>query len=395
MLNDVPDGWKVCRLADVAQINIGGTPSRSNDAFWDKTGNGEAWVSIADLRQPIVTTTKETITSLGVEKSNVKYVPAGTILMSFKLTVGRVAIAGRDLYTNEAIAAFGLREEVERDYLYQYLPTFVGMVETEQAVKGKTLNKKTLAEIPVVLPPPNEQHRIAEILSSVDASIQATQALIEQAERVKRGLMEQLLTGGLGSEAIERGEVPAGWEICQLADKSKFTNGKAHEKDIDENGEFIVVNSKFISSEGSVAKKTNSAMCLAAKNDILMVMSDVPKGKAIAKCFYVDKGHLYTVNQRICRLTAQEIEPLFLFYVLNRNRYFLAFDDGVKQTNLRKNEVLECPIGVPPVDYQRKVIEILEAFTAKMDLDYKQLNRLKIIKRGLMDDLLTGKVRTV
>jgi type I restriction enzyme S subunit len=136
-------------------------------------------------------------------------------------------------------------------------------------------------------------------------------------------------------------------------------------------------------------------MCLAAKNDILMVMSDVPKGKAIAKCFYVDKGDFYTVNQRICRLTAQEIEPLFLFYVLNRNRYFLAFDDGVKQTNLRKNEVLECPVGVPPVDYQRKVIEILEAFTAKIDLDYKQLNRLKIIKRGLMDDLLTGKVRTV
>ena len=65
-------------------------------------------------------------------------------------------------------------------------------------------------------PPLNEQHRIAEILSSVDASIQATQAVIEQAERVKRGLMEELLTGGLGSEAIERGEVPEGWDSDEL-----------------------------------------------------------------------------------------------------------------------------------------------------------------------------------
>lgn len=290
------------------------------------------------------------------------------------------------------------KQGLESDYLFAVVQSepFLAFAENDAAgTKMPRTSWKRLETIELPIPPLNEQNRIAEILSSVDTSIQATQAVIEQAERVKRGLMEELLTGGLGSEAIERGEVPEGWELCQLADKSIFTNGKAHEKDIDENGEFIVVNSKFISSEGSVAKRTNSAMCLAAKNDILMVMSDVPKGKAIAKCFYVDKGDSYTVNQRICRLTAQEIEPLFLFYVLNRNRYFLAFDDGVKQTNLRKNEVLECPVGVPPVDYQRKVIEILEAFTTKIDLDYKQLNRLKIIKRGLMDDLLTGKVRTV
>ena len=139
--------------------------------------------------------------------------------MSFKLTIGRVAVAGTELFTNEAIAAFDLDNEmVMRDFIYQYLPTFVGMVEAEQAVKGKTLNKKALAEVPVILPPLKEQERIAEILGSVDASIQAAQAVIAQAECVKRGLIEELLTGGLGSEAIERGEVPEGWERSLLSE---------------------------------------------------------------------------------------------------------------------------------------------------------------------------------
>lgn len=383
MLSEVPEGWQkkqvedVCEILDKFRVPLNSQERSSRKGtipYWGANGIVD-YVDEAIFDEPLLLMPED-----GGAFSESSFKP-----ICFKID--------EPVWVNNHAHVLRVTQ-ANREYVYQW---FVNRDITDFVVGGTRtkLNQKALRSLPVLLPPINEQHRIAEILTSVDASIQATQAVIEQAVRVKLGLMEELLTGGLGSVAIEHGEVPTGWELCRLADKAKFTNGKAHEKDIDEDGNYIVVNSKFISSEGSVAKKTNSAKCPAEKNDILMVMSDVPKGKAIAKCFYVDRDDCYTVNQRICRLSAQEIEPLFLFYVLNRNRYFLAFDDGVKQTNLRKAEVLECPIAVPPVEYQHRVIKILETFTAKISLDYKQLNRLKTVKRGLMDDLLTGKVGTV
>jgi type I restriction enzyme S subunit len=75
-----------------------------------------------------------------------------------------------------------------------------------------------------------------------------------------------------------------------------------------------------------------------------MVLSDVPNGRTIAKCFLVDKSNLYTVNQRVCKISSNNTVSVLLFYILNRNKYFLDFDDGVKQTNLKKDDVLNCPL---------------------------------------------------
>src|SRR5699024_273460 len=100
-----------------------------------------------------------------------------------------------------------------------------------------------------------------------------------------------------------------------------------------------------ISTEGEEKKFSNAANLLANKDDILMVLSDVPNGRAVAKCFYVYKDNTYTVNQRICKLTAKKYTvSILLFYILDRNTYFLAFDDGIKQTNLKKDDVLNCPV---------------------------------------------------
>src|SRR5207237_2266682 len=99
------------------------------------------------------------------------------------------------------------------------------------------------------------------------------------------------------------------------------------------------------------------ACCMAEFGDVLMVLSDVPNGKAIAKCYYVETDNLYTVNQRICRIKPTEINGKFLFNVLDRNPFFLAFDDGVKQTNLRKEDVLNCPIYFPSLPEEQKKID--------------------------------------
>jgi type I restriction enzyme S subunit len=199
------------------------------------------------------------------------------------------------------------------------------------------------------------------------------------------------------ADAYKNGEensIPNDWEIRLLRKLVNFTNGKAHEKSIDESGDYIVVNSKFISTEGEVKKFTNENNCPAKQNNILMVMSDVPNGKAIAKCYLVEEDNLYTVNQRICALQAIDVDSKFLFYALDRNKYYLQFDDGVKQTNLRKDDVLNCPLPLPPtIKEQQAIAEALsdvDALIAELDALIKKKQQ---VKKGTMQQLLTGEKR--
>lgn len=187
--------------------------------------------------------------------------------------------------------------------------------------------------------------------------------------------------------------VPKGWLLNTLGDVVEFINGKAHENTINSSGCFIVVNSKFISSDGCVVKKSDTPLCLAQTHDVLMVMSDVPNGKAIAKCFYVDSDKLYTVNQRVGILRATKIDPLFLYYVVNRNGYYLQFDDGLKQTNLRKDEVLNFPIKLPSLLEQRKIAKILSTWDKTITTTERLLINRQQQKKALMQRLLTGKQR--
>lgn len=155
------------------------------------------------------------------------------------------------------------------------------------------------------------------------------------------------------------------WEVKELGEVCQFFNGQAHEKCIDENGKYKLINSKFVSSEGELFKKTDKALSPLYKNDITMVMSDVPKGKTIAKCFLVDKDDTYTLNQRICVIRSDKFDVKFLYYQLNRNKYFLSFDNGENQTNLRKDDILKCKLFVPPLQEQQRIVTILdEAFAA-------------------------------
>jgi len=152
-------------------------------------------------------------------------------------------------------------------------------------------------------------------------------------------------------------------ELTTLGKSCEFFNGKAHEKSIDENGKYIVVNSKFISSEGKSFKRTNEQMFPLYKGDIVMVMSDVPNGKALAKCFIIDKDDTYSLNQRICCIRSKEFDTKYLYYQLNRHEHFLAFNNGENQTNLRKDDILDCPLIKPSIDEQKRmVIELDEVF---------------------------------
>lgn len=158
---------------------------------------------------------------------------------------------------------------------------------------------------------------------------------------------------------------PNGVNFKKLEEIIEFRNGKGHEKSIIDNGKYIVVNSKFISTNGEVKKYSDEPICPVYKNEILMVMSDLPNGRALAKCFIVDKDEKYTLNQRICALTVKDekqVNPKFLFYYLNRNRQLLKYDNGVDQTNLKKDDILNIKIPVPPLEVQYEIVHILDDF---------------------------------
>jgi len=149
----------------------------------------------------------------------------------------------------------------------------------------------------------------------------------------------------------------------KLRDIIEFMNGKGHEQFIVEDGKYIVVNSKFISTNGNTKKYSENQLSPVYLNSILMVMSDLPNGKALAKCFFVDEDDKYTLNQRICSLSikdTREILPKFLFYILNRNNQLLKYDNGVDQTNLRKDDILNIDVPIPPIEIQGQIINILD-----------------------------------
>lgn len=237
----------------------------------------------------------------------------------------------------------------------------------------------------------SEQQKIAACLTSLDEVITAENKKLDVLKEHKKGLLQNLFPqeGETVPKLRFKEFVNSGdWEETTLTKVADYENGKAHEQEIVDDGEFIVVNSKFISQDGEIKKFTNTAFCPASKGDVLMVLSDIPNGKAIAKCFLVEEDNRYTVNQRICRITPRNLNSKILYYMLNRNPYFLAFDDGVKQTNLRKEDVLNCPLLIPnDPQEQEKIANILTSLDDLINSQSQKLETLKLHKKGLLQGL--------
>jgi type I restriction enzyme, S subunit len=191
----------------------------------------------------------------------------------------------------------------------------------------------------------------------------------------------------------DAGIIPNDWNAPVLSEISDFENGKAHEQFIDDKGDYIVVNSKFISQDGRVAKYSKENLSPLSKGSIAIVMSDIPNGKALAKCFFIDKDNRYTLNQRIGSIIPfEEIDSDYLFYKLNRNKYFLSFDSGSGQTNLKKSEILACPVALPPTkDEQTAIATAIKNADALINQLEQLLTKKRNIKIGAMQELLKPK----
>ena len=176
---------KKVKLGEVCEIRIGKTPNRSQTLYW---GGDYPWLSISDMKGKILCTTKEKITQEAVQKEKMQIVSKGTVVMSFKLSIGKVGILAENMYTNEAIANFVVKNNkmLFNEYLYYALQGINFDSLTDRAVMGKTLNKAKLNNLSIVYNEPFMQQQIVLRLDGVNKLIESRkQQLSELSKLVK------------------------------------------------------------------------------------------------------------------------------------------------------------------------------------------------------------------
>ncbi|MEI7585820.1 restriction endonuclease subunit S [Runella sp.] len=383
--------WEEKKLGELGEFLGGGTPSRLNSEYW--IGN-IPWISSSDINEDDIhsISISQYINEIAIIESATKIIPKGSILFVSRVGVGKLAINNTELCTSQDFTSFISTNVLNLFIAYYYSANKDALKSLSQGTSIKGFSKSDLEDSKIVYPNnPKEQQKIASCLSSLDEVIAAHSQKLEVLKDHKKGLMQNLFPQEgetVPKYRFKEFEKYGEWEEKVLSEVALYENGKAHEQDISENGNFVVVNSKFISTDGKVAKYSNSAYCLAEKGDILMVLSDIPNGRAIAKCFYIIEENKYTVNQRICKISSFDCDSLFLYYTMNRNPFFLAFDDGVKQTNLRNDDVQSFPFLIP-IDRkeQQKIASCLSFLDAHITAVAEKIEQLKLHKKGLMQGL--------
>jgi type I restriction enzyme S subunit len=394
--------WDDIPLNDLCTlITKGTTPTTVGYSYTD---SGVNFIKIESILEGEINLEKAAFISLecneALKRSQLK---ENDILISIAGALGVVTTVRNKILpanTNQALSIVRLDNELQRDYVKSFLKSNQISSEISKIKAGAAQPNISLSQVSnfrILIPlNPQEQQKIASCLSSLDELIAAHSQKLDLLKDHKKGLMQNLFpnpSSGSGGESVPKYRFPefendGDWVEKKLSQVADYENGKAHEKDIDGDGKYIVVNSKFISTESEIVKYSGTAHCLATKGDVLMVLSDLPNGRAIAKCFYVNDDDKYSVNQRICKITAFDSDTLFLFYIIDRNSYFLAFDDGVKQTNLKKDDVLDFPFLIPKNSKeQQKIASCLSAVDELITAQAERIAQLQQHKKGLMQGL--------
>ena len=408
------EGWQKGRLGELCSIEIGGTPSRSNPDLWDASKETlNLWVSIRDLNRTVITDTAEHISDSGVKHSNVKLQNSGTVLLSFKLSIGRVAFAGVPLYTNEAIAGLN-SNKIDLNYLFHGLNHWALLKDVDQAIKGATLNKEKLKKITFEYPKSiTEQTKIAEILSTVDRAIEQTEALIDKQQRIKTGLMQDLLTrgidehGNLRSEQTHEfkdsplGRIPMEWEVNPLSDLADVDRGKFTHRPRNDprfyGGEYPFIQTgdvtshigrKVVSYTQTLNKRGTKVSKEFPRGTIAITIAANIADTAIlgTPMFFPDSvvGAVVALpnNTRFVELMIRQWKPIL---------------EGLAPQSAQKNINLEVlrplPIPTPIPEEQQRIGDLYDS----LDFDQERMElthiKLRSLKTALMQDLLTGKKR--
>ena len=350
------------RLEELFDLQMGKTPSRSVTEYWE-SGNNK-WISIADLSKcgKYIYDTKECLSDIAVPESGIKQIPANTVVMSFKLSIGKTAITSEPMYSNEAIMSFRDRKLVQLlpEYIYYLLLSKNWDDGTNKAVMGKTLNKATLSKVKVNIHSMQEQQEIVYVLNQATALIELHQQQLQKLdELVKARFVEMFgnpvvnnkgwnvsdlgqLTIKIGSGATPKG----GKEAYQTDGISLIRSMNVH------NGKFEYKELAHISDE-QAARLENVAV---EENDVLLNIT----GASVARSCVVPTNVLPArVNQHVCIIRCKDsIMPDFINSLLIDDNYqdllWSIAGSGATREAITKQQVESLQIILPPISKQEE-----------------------------------------
>jgi type I restriction enzyme S subunit len=263
-----------------------------------------------------------------------------------------------------------------------------------------------LKQMRITIPPPDEQAAIVRYLDwangRLERVIRAKRQTAILLNEQKQAIVHRAVTRGLDplipfkpSGISWLGDIPQHWQVSRLANLASFISGKAHEQYVAPAGEFTLVTARFISTNGQSKRLCTESSCVAQLDDVLMVMSDLPNGRALARSFLVRDHARYAVNQRVCVLRPHSVNPTFLSYWANRNPHLVKNDDGFNQTHLSNYDFKTMPVALPPEVEQRQIADSLDSRLAAIDRASESLHRecklLEEFRTRLIADVVTGK----
>lgn len=371
------------KIADAFILQMGKTPARANEEYWNDGSN--PWVSIADLSSynKYVTETKETITDLGVTKSGIKVVPANTVIMSFKLSLGKTAITTTPVYTNEAIMAFipNGRYDVDTDYLYHLCSGRDWSKGTNRAVMGATLNKATLSEIEISLPPLAEQKHIADILNKVDALINHRKEQLSGLDELVKSRFNELFD----------------MQRCQrktLGECTDFVDYRGHTPELSDTGTIRMVNAKSVGKgffkyiDEFITEETYESWMhrgFGYPGDILFVTEGHTFGNT---CLIPGDLKKFALGQRVITIKGhKELLNAFLCSYMQTDMFWKdinVYRTGGTAQGIRSKDLVKVLVPIPPLQQQELFAAFAEQTNESKLAVQNSIAELEELKKSLM-----------
>lgn len=419
-LGNVPSHWTVTAVKRFASFTTGWTPPTGNDAYF---GGEHLWANISDIGHRVLSTTAKTITDAGVRATRIKKSPKGSLLFSFKLSIGLVSIVGEDMYTNEAIATFLPLETFNISYMYWAAPLFIPQNAEENIYGAKLLNQERIGNASFVLPTPTEQRTIAAFLdyetARIDRLIALQQRLIELLKEKRQAVISHAVTKGLNPNAPMKdsglewlGQVPEHWQIRRLKHNIiSMEQGWSPqcEARLAEAGEFGVmkvgcVNGGIFRSGEHKALPTAldpKAEYRLKKGQLLMSRANTRELVGSAAVVDADYDQLLLCDKLYRIKFSSDVSPEFVALLLGTLAYrgqieLSASGASDSMQNIGQSTVKELPIAFPPMDEVDGILKYvttrLRTFDSLNNQLKQQYSLLQERRTALISAAVTGKI---
>lgn len=326
---------------------------------------------------------------------NDKGLDGHTILLSINGTIGNLAYyKNENVMLGKSAAYLKIKESVDKEYIYQLLQTRKVKTSFLLSLTGTTIKNLGLEAINkthIFIPVLEEQHKIADFLSSVDDVIQLHEQEITVLEEQKKGIMQKLFNREVKFKADEGSEYPE-WEKKELAHIVNLSTGKSYSNDLNNNGKYIVMDMGAVSKDGEIIalKHTNLNRDVLNKGDLIMPKDDIGGGLIICKTAFIISDNKYVLGDHVYRLQFPSENSLFMHYLINSERVNLSLKKkvtGSAQLGIKASNLLKEKLCIPCLEEQQKIADCLSAYDETIQIKKDKLEIWKEIKKGLLQQM--------